>query len=127
MAPPTIDQQITFIYVDDLTRSAQFYETVMGFDLWLDQGSCRIYHVHGTAYLGICQISDDSKGQRDSVQNLIFTLVTDDVDGWHTYLKNNGVTFDHPPQKNPKYKIYHCFLRDPDGYLIEIQRFLSTD
>ena len=21
--------------------------------------------------------------------------------------------------------IYHCFLRDPNGYLIEIQRFLN--
>ncbi len=24
---------------------------------------------------------------------------------------------------NPEYRIYHCFLRDPDGYQIEIQRF----
>ncbi|OQY24133.1 MAG: hypothetical protein DRJ03_06405 [Chloroflexi bacterium] len=27
---------------------------------------------------------------------------------------------------NPRYNIYHCFLRDPNGYLIEIQRFLDS-
>jgi len=34
-----------------------------------------------------------------------------------------GVVFDSPPALNPKYNIYHCFLRDPNGYLLEIQRF----
>ena len=30
-----------------------------------------------------------------------------------------------PPALNPEYGIYHCFLRDPNGYLVEIQRFLD--
>jgi hypothetical protein len=34
-----------------------------------------------------------------------------------------AAAFETPPRANPKYKIYHCFLRDPDGYQIEIQRF----
>lgn len=54
---------------------------------------------------------------------MILTLVTSEVDAWHQYLRDQGVSFEGPPALNPKYDIYHCFLRDPNGYLIEIQRF----
>ena len=54
---------------------------------------------------------------------IIITFVTDDVDGWYARLQDRGVQFDQPPELNPKYAIYHCFVRDPNGYLLEIQRF----
>jgi catechol 2,3-dioxygenase-like lactoylglutathione lyase family enzyme len=54
---------------------------------------------------------------------VILTLVTDDVDGWHARLAAKGVTFEKEPAANPEYGIYHCFFRDPNGYLLEIQRF----
>ncbi len=56
-------------------------------------------------------------------KSYIFTLVTQQVDEWFEYLQKRGVEFEKPPTFNEKYQIYHCFLRDPDGYLIEIQRF----
>jgi catechol 2,3-dioxygenase-like lactoylglutathione lyase family enzyme len=123
MKPPSFDQFVTFMYVRDLHISAAFYENLLGLPLALDQGSCRIYRVAGDAFLGICQ-------QRDAVAPspsgaLILTLVTHDVDGWHRYLAERGVVVEKPPQYNPVYNIYHCFLRDPDGYLVEIQRFLD--
>lgn len=125
MEHPPVDQQITFIYTDDLEKSAAFYEQVMGFNLWLDQGSCRIYSVSTGGYIGVCQTSESSKGQTGQQNNLILTIVTPEVDQWYDYLKERGVSFEKAPETNPKYKIYHCFLRDPNGYLIEIQRFLE--
>lgn len=97
----------------------------MGLTLWLDQGSCRIYEVSGSSLIGVCQTSDTSKGKVKSGEqsNIIFTLVTQEVDEWYAYLQSNGITFEKAPDYNPTYKIYHCFLRDPNGYLIEIQRF----
>lgn len=129
MSQPAIDGQITFIYVGDLNASADFYERLLGFKLWLDQGTCRIYRVIGDAYLGICQTSAESKGRaRQRPDNIILTIVTPDVDGWYHRLDEAGATPEHPPQTNDKYNIYHFFLRDPDGYLVEIQRFLhETD
>jgi catechol 2,3-dioxygenase-like lactoylglutathione lyase family enzyme len=129
MSHPPIGQQITFIYTRDLERSVQFYETVMGFELWLDQGSCRIYHISGTAYIGVCQTGSSAKGTVDNNKqtNIILTLVTDDVDEWYKTLQQRGVNFEKAPEENPTYRIYHCFLRDPDGYLIEIQNFLDLD
>jgi len=124
MKRPAIDQQITFLYTDDLAASSTFYENTLGLNLWLDQGSCRIYRVTGEALVGICQTGDGAKGTLQEKQtNVIFTIVTQAVDEWYAYLQERGITFEKPPQYNPKYRIYHCFLRDPNGYLIEIQRF----
>jgi catechol 2,3-dioxygenase-like lactoylglutathione lyase family enzyme len=121
--PPPIEQQITFLYTNDLTTSAQFYEEKLGLKLWLDQGSCRIYSVCGSAYVGLCQTSETSAPPPGGKSGVIFTLVTQQVDEWYEFLKKLGVDFEKQPTLNEKYKIYHCFLRDPNGYLIEIQRF----
>lgn len=126
MPRPKIDQQITFIYTDDLDRSAHFYETIMGLPLWRDQGGCRIYQVSAEGYLGVCQTGGAAKGTlTENPTNVILTLVTEEVDAWYAYLRAQGVTFTQTPEENPRYQIYHCFLRDPNGYLIEIQRFLT--
>lgn len=122
MTNPPISQQITFLYTNDLARSTQFYENILGLNLWRDQKTCRIYRVSGDAYLGICQRAEPATLPAE--RTVIFTLVTDAVDTWYTTLLERGATFEHPPTENPSYQIYHCFLRDPDGYLIEIQRFL---
>ena len=124
MSNPLIDSQITFIYTQDLITSADFYERIMGLPLWLDQTTCRIYRLTNSAFLGVCQVSELSKGNFISPpSNLIITIVTQQVDEWYQILSARGVIFDAPPSYNPRYRIYHCFLKDPNGYLIEIQRF----
>jgi catechol 2,3-dioxygenase-like lactoylglutathione lyase family enzyme len=123
MSHPSIDQQNTFLYSHNLTISAQFYEEVMGLSLWKDQGSCRIYQVASDGYLGICQASDLKRPVTGEQSNVIFTLVTQQVDEWYQWLTEKGVNIEKPPTFNKKYHIYHFFLRDPDGYLLEIQRF----
>ncbi|MBD2245522.1 VOC family protein [Nostoc sp. FACHB-888] len=124
MSPhPQIEQQITFFYTHNLNASIKFYEEMLGFELWLDQGTCLIYTVSGSGYLGLCQASEISTPPADKQSSVIFTLVTQQVDEWFEYLKERGIKFEKPPTLNEKYNIYHCFLRDPSGYLIEIQRF----
>lgn len=113
-----IDAQITFCYTRDLPLTARFYEEVLGLPLVLDQGGCRIYRTVGDAYLGFCGRED-----AESPAGVILTLVTDDVDAWHARLVGHGVEFEREPAHNPEYGIYHCFLRDPNGYLLEIQSF----
>jgi catechol 2,3-dioxygenase-like lactoylglutathione lyase family enzyme len=125
MERPPIDQQITFLYTRDLAETARFYEEVMGLALKLDQGGCRIYQVSQDGYLGFCQRDDAPEGSSPTAaRHIILTLVAQDVDGWYDHLRENGVAFEKAPAVNPRYQIYHCFLRDPNGYLIEIQRFL---
>ena len=123
MGRPSIEQQITFLYTRNLSRIAEFYENVMGLPLKLDQGACRIYGVGSDAYLGFCQ-SENARPMPDEGHQIILTLVTPEVDQWYEVLTEKGVAFEKPPAINERFGIYHCFLRDPDGNLIEIQRFL---
>lgn len=121
MPHPPIDQQVTFLYTRDLAATARFYEQVLGLPLVLDQGSCRIYRVSGDAFLGFCQ----RETAPEQPQGIIITFATRQVDAWHEHIAAQGIVFERPPALNPDYNIYHCFLRDPNGYLLEIQQFLD--
>ena len=123
MSHPSIDQQITFLHTRDLEATDRFYREVLGLRLALDQGDCRVYRVGSAAFVGFC--ARESAPERP--QGVILTLVTQQVDRWYDVLCERGVVFEKPPAHNPRYGIYHCFLRDPNGYLIEIQRFLDPN
>ncbi len=121
MPAPPFDQQVTFLHTADLSATAAFYEDVLELPLVLDQGACRIYRVSADAFVGFC----DSGATQGKPEGVILTLVSQDVDGWYARLKERGVSFEKTPAHNPRFNIYHCFLRDPNGYLIEIQSFLD--
>ena len=122
--PGAITQQITFLDAADLTRTADFYERILGLRLARDQGSCRVYHVAGNAYLGFCRRDQASAvSPRGAAAVTVLTLISDDVDGWCAHLAANGVEIVQPPTDKPQFRIYNAFARDPDGYLVEIQRF----
>ncbi|WP_322816314.1 VOC family protein [Chloroflexus sp.] len=111
---------ITFIPVTDLQASARCYADALGLPLVLDQGGIHIYRVARGSYLGLCQcaepvIADD---------RLILTIVSSDVDTIYERLVAAGIATDGPPRENPRYRIYHFFARDLDGYRLEVQRFL---
>ena len=113
-----LDSQITFLTTTDLKKTAHFYEQLLGLSLILDQGACMIFRVTESAYVGFCQ-----KSEMPSTQGVIITLITQDVDQYCDLLVSRGVNFEKAPALNADFNIYHCFLRDPNGYLIEIQRF----
>ncbi|MDJ0762406.1 MAG: VOC family protein [Myxococcota bacterium] len=112
------DDSMTFIYTQDLDRSAGFYQNTLALPLVLEQANCKVFQVSENGYLGVC-----TRDEAPKPDGIIVTFVTLDVDGWVDRLKAAGVSFEKEPQFNPKYNIYHCFFRDPDGYLLEIQRF----
>ena len=114
------DQQVTFLPVTDLERSTVFYRDTLGLPMVLDQGDCRIFRAAATSFVGVCERHD-----LPDPGSVIVTLVTDDVDGRHQALASAGVVCERPPQLNETYNVYHAFYRDPDGFLIEIQRFLD--
>jgi catechol 2,3-dioxygenase-like lactoylglutathione lyase family enzyme len=112
----TFDAQVTFLYVADLARSAGFYGDVLGLELARDQGACHIYRTTADAYLGLCDHREPDPG------GTIVTLVADDVDAWAERLRAAGLEVDGP-HANERFALYHLFVRDPDGHLVEIQRF----
>ena len=113
------DQLVTFLYTAALAQTAAF-EQALGLVARPRPGACRIYRARGDAF-GFCTRDDAPRNP----QGVILTLVSQDVDGWYERLCGQGMAFEKPPAHNPKFNIYHCFLRDPNGYLIEIQTFLD--
>jgi catechol 2,3-dioxygenase-like lactoylglutathione lyase family enzyme len=112
------DAFVTFCPTTDLEATARFYEDLLGLPLALDQGACRIYRVSRDGYLGFCQRDEGAR-----VEGLIITLVSEDVEGAYERLERAGVEMEKPLQRNPRFNITHCFFRDPNGLLLELQRF----
>lgn len=123
-APPSFTQQVTFLYTRDLPATTRFYEELLGLPLVLNQGGCRIYRVAADAFVGFCA-SEAAAAPPAERRTVIVTLVSDAVDEWYRWLSARGVVFEKTPALNEQFNIYHCFLRDPNGYLLEIQRFLD--
>ena len=111
---------ITFFYYPDIDAIAPFYETVMGFELVLDQGLAKIYRAAPANYLGIV---DGERGhlRHQESSAVLFTLVDDDVEGWHARLAAANV--DGLSEILQGRYCDHFFFRDPGGYALEIQRF----
>lgn len=112
---------ITFLKTHDLEQTTRFYTQVMRFRLTLDQNTCRIFEICPNCYVGFC-LTDGSTGSPE----VILTIEMEDVDGFCQYLESQSIAIETPPRLNLKYNIYQMFVRDPNGYLIEIQRFLDA-
>ncbi len=128
MQPPRFSQQVTFCYTPDLAAADNFYRDMLGLRLVLDQGPCHIFRVTDEAYLGFCtttgNISPETAG------GIILTLVVPgvaEVDRWadHLRLGEGAQWLERGPVLNERFNIYHLFLRDPAGHLVEIQAFLD--
>jgi lactoylglutathione lyase len=119
---PEVGGLITFLYYDDLEDAVRFYEDVMGFEKTVDQGWAKIYRVAGDAHVGLV---DGSRGyHRPSPSKpVMITMVVEDVDEWYRHLRGRGVETLTEPRDNEEIGIRAFLLEDPEGYVIEIQRF----
>ena len=113
-----IDAQITFLPSADLALSRAFYTEILGLEVVVDQGSCLIFGVTDSSFVAVCEREDAR-----STPGVIVTFVTDDVDAWCDRILAAGGRIDNGPEHSDRYGIYHAFLSDPDGNLLEIQRF----
>ena len=121
-----IASQITFLYYKDLTIAQRFYEEIMGFQLAEDQGWAKIYRVSGNAFVGLV---DETRGSLKVQENsaVMLTLVSNDVRGWYEYLKGQDVEFVREFGISDEIQIEYFFIRDPGGYIIEIEKFLKPE
>jgi catechol 2,3-dioxygenase-like lactoylglutathione lyase family enzyme len=124
MLTQPIQAAITFLKTTDLQATTRFYTQVLGLELALDQGSCRIFRIRPGALLGFCTF-DSAPTAGVPTANVILTLVVEDVDQACAELEAAGAPIEVRPRLNQRYNIYQFFARDPNGYLIEVQRFLD--
>jgi catechol 2,3-dioxygenase-like lactoylglutathione lyase family enzyme len=116
----SISEQINFYPCLDIEATHHFYTTVLQLRLTLDQGKCRIYKTTETSFLGFC-----TQEKFTVSKGAIITIVTDDVDSWAIDILKRGWKLEVAPRVNEQFRIYQCFLCDPDGHVIEIQKFID--
>jgi len=114
---------IPWLYYRDLPGAMKFYEEVMGFEMVVDQGWSKIYKIRDGAYVGLV---DGAHGyhQASDTKPVILCLNVHDSDAWYQRLKEKGVEMEKQPQESERLKIKVFMLRDPEGYVIEIQESL---
>lgn len=117
---------IFFFYYKDLEKALKFYREALELELAIDQGWCKILKINDSAYLGLV---DEKKGSLRAVEEkgALLTLVVENVDDWHKKLQEKGVPGLTPIFLNEEIGVYGFFFLDPEGYKIEIQKFLEQE
>ena len=107
--------QIIFYKTNDLDKIQSFYQEKLGFNLWLDQGSCKILKGKNLL-IGFCE--GDVKEEETIIT--FFYKTKEEVDLIYNKYFNNYKS----PIENKKYNIYQFFAKDPEGRTLEFQHFL---
>ena len=121
------ESQISFLYYKDINKAVQFYEELFNFELTVDQGWAKIYKTANGAFLGLV---DEERGYLNwrKDKTVMITLVTktiEEVDEWYEKLMKRKIKCLTKPKDIEEINI-RCFLfEDPEGYVVEIQHFLS--
>jgi catechol 2,3-dioxygenase-like lactoylglutathione lyase family enzyme len=129
---PACAGTIIFIYTRDMTASRAFYRNALELPVRSDQGAVIFFSLAGAgSSLGVVEqgISaattppcSAATAGRDTV---MLCLLAEDVDGLTARLAARGHPVEQPPRENARFGIYNSLVRDPDGYLIELQTFLD--
>lgn len=108
---------IIFLGTEHRETVVDFFTSRFGMTVWIEQGDCTILR-GDNLILGFCQ-----RDKADTCGIITFWVGSNgEVDS--LYAKHSDIA-EGPPQVNETYRIYHFFLRDPEGRRLEVQRFLD--
>ena len=119
-----ITGQISWVYTETLAPCVAFYRDALGLKVVLDAGQAMIFATAEGARIGVCETFADRVVEPSGG---MITLLVDGVaavDAWYARLETAGVDLQGAPQNMDRFGIYSFFVRDPNGYLIEVQCFL---
>lgn len=110
---------IIFFATEELDPVLEFYTTVVGADVRLEQPDCTILG-YGEFLFAFCE--------RDRTDDCgILTFVYDSTDEVDRMYDRVGEAAIDEPHHNEIYDIYQFFAEDPDGRTAEFQVFLDSD
>jgi catechol 2,3-dioxygenase-like lactoylglutathione lyase family enzyme len=111
-----------FLYFKDLERASHFYSTTLGMELVADYKMAKILRMVSDSYLVLV---DASKGMHtaDEPKTVALALLTDRMEQWYAYLKNQKVNmkYEYQPKAGSPHDSF--VITDPEGYLLEFEEF----
>ncbi|MCK5670245.1 VOC family protein [Candidatus Bathyarchaeota archaeon] len=105
-----------------MAKAGEFYEKIMGFELVQDQKWAKIFKVADNAYMG-CVDGNIGYHKYDPTKPVMLTVIVDDPDAWYEHFMENGVETLNKPHDDVELNMRIFLLKDPEGYVIEIQKF----
>jgi len=122
-APP-VSGQVTFLYYEDLERAGKFYGETLGLKVTLDLDWVKMYETSPGAIVGL--VSATGGAHRPSEDKpVMVSLVVEDADAWHAYLKKQGVDVPNAPKDSTKVNVRSFGFKDPEGYTLEVFQWLK--
>jgi catechol 2,3-dioxygenase-like lactoylglutathione lyase family enzyme len=111
-----------FWYYADLEGATDFYTRTLGLPVAADYGFAKILRIGETAYLTLV---DETRGMHsaDEPKTVALALVTDQLDEWWSYLSARDIEmrYDYDPEEGSAHDGFVAI--DPEGYLLEFERF----
>jgi len=111
-----------FLYYKDMRKALEFYSETLGMELVADYGMAYILRMTADSYLILV---DAAKGMNSAEEpkTVALAFLTDKLEEWYAYLKSQDVKFKYEYQ--PKQGSAHdgFVAVDPEGYLLEFERF----
>ena len=115
------ESSINFYPCLDIEKTTDFYINEIGLSLYQDQGTCRIFDT-GYGYIGFCEYEDRILCNKTCIS---FNVPTkEDVFKYYEKYKEKQMPGLTEPKKHPKYEVYSFFMKDINGYTLEIQKLL---
>ncbi len=111
-----------FLYYRDLDRATAFYRDTLGLEVVADYDMARIFRVAEESYLILV---DATKGMHsaDEPKSVALALLTDQLEEWAAYLATKGIAPGRPFAARPGSAHDGFVIKDPEGYLLEFERF----
>ncbi len=111
-----------FLYYRDLSRATHFYQQVLGLELIADYQMATIFRVAEASYI-ILVDADKGMHSADEPKTVALALITDQLDAWYDYLGEVGVPIKYDLKVRPESAHDGFVAIDPEGYLLEFERF----
>ena len=115
-----------FFYYDDLDTAVDFYTQTLGIEVAADYGFAKILHIAGSSFLTLVD-ADSGMHSADEPKTVALALITDQLEGWWDYLAatDTEMRFEFNYREDRPHDGFVAV--DPEGYLLEFERFNAHD
>ncbi len=111
-----------FLYYRDLPAAVNFYEKTLGLKKVTDYGMAATLQVGRDAFITLVDAAEGMHSA-DEPKTVALALLTDQLEDWWAYLNARQVTIKYP-LKVREGSAHDGFVAvDPEGYLLEFERF----
>ncbi len=123
---PTLDEQITMLYYENLDAATHFYGELLGLEKTFDLEWIRFYRTGPSSSVGIVREGEGAWHDAQANNAVMLSLVTPDVDAWYERIrgKKDVVLLKDIGDGGG---IRSFLLEDPGGYTVEFFAWLEAD